>query len=116
MENVEKYREFLVDIAENHPNKKLCESVLTAYNIIFESDTGIKVTETDQADQLSTLLKNSNMSGDDQSKIFTKFVEIDPSKIYPQQTLSMIFSNLKRKLAKEEINVDDIGEYLGQYA
>jgi len=113
MENIEKYREFLADIVENHPNKELCESVLTAYNIIFEADTGINVTNTDQSDQLSALLKNSNFTKEEQSKIFSAFVEVNLENIFPHQTLSMVFSNLKGKLLRD--NATDIIKYLEKY-
>lgn len=115
MKNIEKYREFLASIVDlNHPNKKLCESVLSAYNIIFEADTGIAVADTDQADQLSTWLKKSNFSKEDQIKIYSKFVEIDLNNIYPHQTLSLIFSNLKQKLLRD--SAEDIIEYLAKYS
>ena len=113
MENVEKYREFLANIATDHPNKSFFESVLSAYNIIFEANTGIPVAETDQADQLSTLLKKSNFSKEEQIKIFSAFVEVNLDNIYPRQTLSMVFSNLKDKLLRD--NANDIINYLEKY-
>ena len=116
MEPVERYREFLVNIAEQHPNKSFFESVLTGYNTIFEST--VATVETDQADQLSEMLKGSDIPQKEQSAIFTKFIEVDPTKAMPRLTLSMIFSNVKRMLidlSNGAIKVDDILAYLDQY-
>jgi len=120
METVEKYRNFLVDLSEKHPNKIFFESVITAYNILFEADSGIKTAETDEADQLSSITKGiTNISKDEQNAIYNKFIEIDPQKIYPHQTISMIFGKLKNMimhLMAGRIKLDEIMEYLAKYA
>lgn len=119
MEKIEKYRNFLVDISQNHPNKAFFESVLSAYNLLFESEVGIKTVDTDEAEQLSDITKKiTNISKEDQNKIYTKFIEIDPNKMYPPQPISMIFSKLKNMiidLMNGRIGVDTIMGYLGQF-
>lgn len=120
MEKIEKYRSFLVNLIETHPDKAFFESVLSAYNILFESDEGIETVDTPQADQLSTITKQiKNIDKAEQDAIYKKFIEIDPKKIYPRQTISMIFGKLKNMIAElmeRNIGVERIMEYLDQYA
>ena len=113
MEKVEKYRDFLSNIAVNHPDKAFFESVLTAYNILFEADSGIQTADTDEADKLSSITKQiKDISKEEQDAIYSKFISIDPKNLYPQQTISMIFNNLKNMISHLMEDKSELGRVM----
>ena len=118
-----KFKKFIQNLSKEHSNKVFFESVLKAYNIIFEAEIfpeDILLVDTLEAEQLSkalkTIDKRTDIEKEDLNKIYNTFVKMDREKF--NEPFPDIFNKIKQmllNLLKNKSSIDEILLYLGKF-
>jgi len=117
-----KYRKFLQNLTEAHSDKIFFETVLKAFDAIFEGEVpeDVLLVDTLEADQLSKSLKTIEQRSDikkgELNKIYNLFIRMDKNKF--NEPLPKIFNKVKQKLidlSQGTGSIEDVLNYLGMF-